>query len=256
MIIIGYREATLQTKVFGDGFCSNCGQQGTIACTVLSKHAHVIWIPLFPIGKRMVIRCQHCGKEFKQYGDVSPVLQEQIKAFRRTQNAPFWQWIGLQLIIGFIISALITGFHETHNTKKYLESPEYKDVYCVKYEKSYSLMYIIDIRDDSIFFADNNYTTKYESDVKKLHRPEYYDSEATYVFSHTELKDMYYVEKLILTIWRNLPYSKEFLPIEDDDDEDDYYYDDEDEDDEEEDFENEEEDDTLLLTLQSNIGAP
>ena len=167
MIIIGYREATLQTQTFDDGFCTNCGQKGTFACTVFSKYAHVMWIlPLFPIGKRTVVWCQHCGKEYKQLSEAPPNVQSQIMAFRRKSKAPFWQWTGLLLLAGFLVSAFFSVQRETKNTRKYLESPEYKDVYFVKYDNDYSLMYIVDIRDDSIFFSDNNYTVKSRSDVK------------------------------------------------------------------------------------------
>ena len=234
MIIFGYREATLQTNAFEEGFCTNCGQKGTIACTVFSKHAHVMWIPLFPIGKRTVIFCQHCGKEYKQLREAPPNVQSQIMAFRRKQKAPFWQWTGLLLLAGLIASAIISGFRETKNTKKYLESPEYNDVYCVKYDNAYSLMYIVDISDDSIYFAENNYTTKSRSDVKKLHRYEYYDHDLTIAYSNEELIELYYIDSLILTIWRNLPFSKEELITIDEDEDDDYYYDDEEEDDEDE----------------------
>ena len=244
MIIYGYREARLSTKVFDDGFCTHCGQQGTIACTVFSKHAHCMWIPLFPLGKRAAIWCRECGTEYK-LKEVTPVLQNQISDFKRKQKAPFWQWIGLLLLLGIIASTMITGYRETRNTKRFLETPALNDVYCVKYDNAYSLMYIADIQGDSIFFLENKYTMSKQSEAIKLHRPHFYDLDSVYGYSHDELKT-YYNDKLICTIWRNLPYQTTPLNLSDDerqlleDDEDDDFDFDEDEEDEDEEDESDE----------------
>ena len=219
MIFYGYREATLQTKIFDDEVCTHCSQKGNIACTVFSKHFHIMWIPLFPIGKRTVIWCRNCENEYKQLDEATPDLRNQILEFSRKQKAPFWQWIGLLLFVGFIGSTLFFGYKETKNTKLFLESPDFKDVYCMKYENGYSLMYIVDIRNDSIFFLDNNYATTKKSEVKKLHAPQNYELDDLYVYTHNELKKLYYIDRVIITIWRDLPFNLEGLTFEDDEDE-------------------------------------
>ena len=173
-----------------------------------------MWIPLFPLGKRTVIWCNHCGKEYKYTRELPPVLQSQVTDFSRKQRAPFWQWVGLLLLLGFITSALIAGHRETRNTKRFLESPELNDVYCMKYNNAYLLMYIFDIQGDSIFFIENKYTMKKQSGVKKLHRPHFYDYDTVHGYSHDELKECYN-GKLIRTIWRNLPYQTSQLNIPD-----------------------------------------
>jgi len=234
MIIFGYREATLQTKVFEDDTCDHCGQKGNIACTVYSRHAHVMWIPLFPIGKRKVAWCQHCGKIF-QLNETPPDLQNQIREFSRTQKAPFWQWIGLLLFAGLIVSTLFRGYRETSNTKKYLESPDYRDVYCLKYDKGYSLMYVVDFNEDSIYFLDNNYVASKISDAKDLHWMDYYELDTIYIYSRDQVKDLYYKDKVIKSIWRGLPFKNKEMLFEDDDEDEDEDFDDEDEDEDDQD---------------------
>ena len=216
MIIFGIREARLLTTVFEDKLCPQCGQEGSVACTVFSKHAHVFWIPFFPIGKRGLIWCTQCGHTFKHASEVEPTLQKQITDFKQSQKAPFWQWTGLLLMIGIMVYAMISGFLETRNTKLFIESPQVNDVYCVKYDdKAYTLMSIYSIENDSIFFIENKYTMSLESKAKQLHRNAFYDHDYIYGYSHDELKELFYEDKRILTIWRNLPYQTKQLKLTD-----------------------------------------
>ena len=217
MIIYGYREATLQTKVFEDDICEHCGQKGNIACTVYSRHAHVMWIPLFPIGKRKVTQCLHCGNEYNKLSEAPLNLQNQIREFSRTQKAPFWQWVGLLLFTGLILSNLFANYRETRNTKKYMEYPDYRDVYCFKYDDGYSLMYVVDFRDDSICFLDNNYVASKKSMVKDLHWMDYYNLDTIYLFSRDQLKELYYIDKLLIAIWRDLPFKNKEMLFEEND---------------------------------------
>jgi len=206
MIIYGTRDVTLQSTSFEDHFCTNCGQKGTICCTVFSRHAHIFWIPLFPYSKRLVIWCNNCKKEF-HINELSPQLRSEIVEFHRKCRAPLWQWVGLALIAASVLIGITNGITENKNTKKYFDSPEINDVYCVKYDDGYSLMFIDEIRDDSIFFIHNEYTYSTMTKVKNLHKLNYYDLDEVYGYSREELNELYHEEKFIKKIWRSLPYS-------------------------------------------------
>ena len=216
MIIFGTREARLHTKTFDDGFCTQCGQKGTITCTVFSKHVHFFWIPFFPVGKREVIWCTNCGHEYNHASITAPILQKQMVNFSRSQKAPFWQWTGLLLMIVFMGFTMISGFRETRNTQLFMESPQIGDVYCVKHDnKVYTLMSIHSIENDSVFFIANKYTMSLKSEAKQLHRDAFYDHNYLYGYSRDELKKLFYEDRSILTIWRNLPYQTKKLNLTD-----------------------------------------
>ncbi|MDR2916306.1 MAG: hypothetical protein LBV74_16020 [Tannerella sp.] len=206
MIIVGNREVQLQSKNFEEGFCTNCGQKGSICSAVFSKYAHVMWVPFFPYSKRKVIWCNNCGKELS-INEISSVLQPKINEFYRKQRTPLWQWLGLLLICASLATGIAAKIKENKDTKVYIEFPEVNDVYCIKYDEGYSLMYIAEIQDDSIFFITSDYTILRYSSVKKLHQPELYESDSYYSFSKDELNELFYEDKFIKTIWRNLPYS-------------------------------------------------
>ena len=206
MIIYGSRETTLKTKNFEEHDCTNCGQKGTICCTGFSRHAHIFWIPLFPYYKRKVVWCSNCEEEFRM-DELSPELQAEVKEFSRKNKTPFWQWVGLLLITVSIVTALIDGRRGVNNTEKFFNSPEINDVYCVKLDEGYSLMYICDFNEDSVFFISSDYVSSKMKDVEKLHNPKYYELDQIYGFSREELDEYYKDNDFIKKIWRNLPYS-------------------------------------------------
>ncbi|MDR2919427.1 MAG: hypothetical protein LBV72_08710 [Tannerella sp.] len=108
MIIYGYREATLQAGTFEGAVCPHCGQQGHVAGAVFSRHLHIMWIPLFPIYKRMDIWCQQCGEQSHRM-DFPAEIQDQMKSFKKAQKPRIWQFLGLIIVALFIGSAIISG---------------------------------------------------------------------------------------------------------------------------------------------------
>lgn len=211
MIIYGYREARLQSGTFEGATCPHCGQQGDVAGAVFSRHAHVMFIPLFPFYKRMDIWCQQCG-ESSQVGNYPAEIQTQMRDFKRSQKPRIWQFLGLILIAVFIVSAIISGQREKTNTGKYVEDPALEDVYCLRYDNKYSLMIVAEIQGDSIYFYSNDYHTSKKSNVKKLHRPDFYNHDVVYRYDKNELKELY-EDKTLRSVWRNLPYSTEIIKV-------------------------------------------
>lgn len=213
MIIYGYRDATLQSCAFEEAVCPHCGQQGHIVGTVFSRHAHVMWIPLFPFSKRLVVWCQQCGQE-SGTPNFTPDMQMRMATFRSSQKARIWQYTGLLLFAVFMINMMLTGRREMANTKKYFESPAINDVYCTESDNEYSLMTIGEILDDSIYFYINEYYTSKITNVQKLHRVDFYEQDIMYGYSKEDLKD-FYDKRTICKIWRNLPYSTEKVKVND-----------------------------------------
>lgn len=146
--------------------------------------------------------------------DFPAEIQDQMKAFKRSQKPRIWQFLGLILVAVFIGSAILSGQREKANTKKYLEAPALNDVYCVQEDNEYSLMTIAEIQGDSIYFMNNEYYTTQRLDVKKLHRANFYEKGVIYGYSKDELQELYN-DKIIHNIWRDLAYSTEKLKLRD-----------------------------------------
>ena len=65
MIIYGSRAVHLASAQPTSITCPSCGTQGSLVISTFRRHAHIFWIPLFPIGKTGVSQCQHCKQVMK-----------------------------------------------------------------------------------------------------------------------------------------------------------------------------------------------
>ena len=66
MIIFGSRATHLKSEQLQSASCPNCQTKGSLTASIYGRHAHVFWIPFFPMGKTRVFECQNCHKGFKQ----------------------------------------------------------------------------------------------------------------------------------------------------------------------------------------------
>src|SRR5512137_616674 len=77
--------------------CLFCRRPTPHDYSALKKAAHVMWIPLFPLGSELMTRCQHCGNEWK--GTSAP------------PDTSFYAYAGLvALLYGSNLIGAMTGF--------------------------------------------------------------------------------------------------------------------------------------------------
>ena len=190
MIIYGSRAVHLKSAKSKTATCPSCKTEGSLVLSVYKKHAHVFWIPLFPIGNEGTSQCLHCKNVLKTKEMPAPIIREYNKLKNETKG-PVWQFAGLG-IIGFLIA---WGSYSSGENKKlelkYLASPQAGDVYEYEIEVgSYSTLKVINISKDSIFIAPNTYEVNKRSRIYKINKPKNY-SESSYGISKNQLKEMY-----------------------------------------------------------------
>ncbi len=105
MIIYGSKAVHLQTART-ETVCQSCQTKGSILLSVYRKHAHIFWIPTFPIGKKGFSQCEHC-KNILEEKEMSPELKKECDKLKKESNGPFWQWIGSLLFAYPIINSII-----------------------------------------------------------------------------------------------------------------------------------------------------
>lgn len=212
LFLFGTGSTHLTSKHFEQGTCSGCGQKGHIHCSIIGKYAHVFWIPFFPYEKEVIAQCHYCKRQYVLH-EMPPEVQAEITQIKRATRHPFWHWLGLILaalfIASIIVTVIVTNKERNQNNSAYIANPQVADVYCYKYKEdnssyNYSLMRIEAIRNDSLFFADNNYGCKYSSDVPKLNIESQYDTEELIVYTLDELKELLKSGDIV-DIYRNLP---------------------------------------------------
>src|SRR5689334_13714031 len=117
MIIYGTKPVHLKTVQPSNVVCPHCGQTGTTMISAYSKHAHIFWIPLFPIGRVGVSQCQHCAQALNDAG-MPHELKREYANLKAETRAPLWQFSGLGLIAVLIVFAT---YQSGENSKKQLE---------------------------------------------------------------------------------------------------------------------------------------
>jgi len=197
----GTRSSHVKSEPLDYAVCPSCETEGELIMSTYSRYAHVFWIPLFPMSKKVYASCNHC-KTTLELPDMTPDLKSQCIKFRKAQKFPVWQFFGVAAICILIIFAIIEGNQNSRKQNFYLMNPQVNDVYVVKYEEdSFSTMKIVEIKGDSIFFADNEYAADNGSKVETIDEDENYNYEELLGFTANDLKDLK-KDKIILLIKR------------------------------------------------------
>lgn len=190
MIVYGTKAVNLHSKTSKTTTCPNCQTEGSITFHIFRKHAHIFWIPLFPIGKKGFSECAHC-KNVLEPKEMPRNMQTEFNLIKSEARGPIWQFAGIGL---FIVMMVWGAFASKQNKKlelEYLAAPAVNDVYEYKSESgNYSTMKVLEVTDDSIFVSPNLYESTKKSKVYKIDKEENY-SDDIYGLSRYDLRSMY-----------------------------------------------------------------
>ncbi len=195
MIIFGSRAVHLQTIRLDDITCPSCNTNDSLVMIIYRKHAHVFWIPMFPIGKEGVSQCQHCKNLLEPHEMPSSIKKTYIELEKQTKG-PIWQFAGAAILFLLVVWAGIAGRKNGKLEAEYISSPQIGDIYEYKIEPGhYSTLKVISISEDSVFVSPNEYEITKISKIYKINKPENY-SEISFGISKDELKRMYYSRQI------------------------------------------------------------
>jgi hypothetical protein len=190
MIIYGTRAAHLGTKELPNIVCRDCETQGSIRLSLFRRHAHVFWIPLFPLNKFGISECQHC-KSTLRHKEMPEALSREYDNLKMETKGPLWQFSGL-----FLMAILIVWISFTSGKNKELEvqqinNPEVGDVYSYEIETGrYSTFKVAEITNDSIFLYPNDYEINKVTRVYKIDKENNY-SDSAIGFTRQEVVNLY-----------------------------------------------------------------
>ena len=190
MIIYGSKVAHLKSEQSRRATCESCSTKGSIVFSVFSKHAHIFWIPLFPVGKKGVSECQHC-KNVLTMKEMPADFKEEYKKIKSGTKPPVWQFSGLILIVLLVSWGMYSSGEQTKRELSYLAEPQIGDVYEFKTGSSYySTFKILAVSNDSLHIAYNTYETDRIGDVDKIDKASNYLGEK-YAISRQQAQKMY-----------------------------------------------------------------
>jgi len=190
MIVYGSRSVHINTVPSRNTTCSSCDKTGYIKFSFFRKHAHIFWIPIFPMGKKGISQCENCKNvlEFKQ---MPQRLQEEFTQAKKDAKGPIWQFTGLILFISLFIWLSYQGKQNKKLRAEYIKTPQQGDLYEYKVlSGSYSTFKVDSVSKDSVYVFLNDFEINKSSRVYKIDKPENY-SKNLYSFSKEELEQMY-----------------------------------------------------------------
>lgn len=189
MIIYGSKAVHLNTKQITSKACPNCDSQGTLSLSVYRKHAHIFWIPLFPLWKKGVGFCSNCKHEFK-IKELPENVKMDYDNLKADSRGPIWQFTGLGLIACLIGWASYASGETEKQELEYIAAPLAGDVYDYKLEfRRYTTLKIDRVTSDSIFVFENQYEINKVTKIYKIDKPENY-SEVSYGIPRVSLEGM------------------------------------------------------------------
>lgn len=190
MIIYGWRSSHLKTAQSNSISCPNCGEKGGIISSVYGRYVHIFWIPMIPLGKTGGSQCSKCNRSFKPK-EMTEDLKRDYKSIKSEASMPVWHLSGMiiiALIVGFVMT---TGKVDAKNELEYISNPMAGDVY--EYEadvKNYTTLKVIEVKEDSIYFLNNNYALTKKIGIGKIDVDSCYNPEV-YSMSKVQLKKLY-----------------------------------------------------------------
>src|SRR6187402_2989521 len=178
MIIYGSKPVHLKSVQSPTLVCPNCAQTGTVVLSAFSKHAHIFWIPVFPIGRMGVSQCQHC-KQVLELKAMPHELKREYDILKAETKVPLWQFSGLGVIAVIIAFATYSSGEDKKKEAEYLANPVAGDVYRYKTEsKQYSTLKVVSVSADSVFVSPNGYETNKMSGIYEIDKAENYAAES------------------------------------------------------------------------------
>lgn len=204
MAFLGIGKKKLSTEAIGSK-CPSCSSDEMMMVDIYARYFALFWIPVFPLGKEAQITCPKCGHKPEMHTlPASFFLEtEQMKSVLSSPGYLFTGSVLILLAAVFVAFRLISGIStaDTNTLESYLNSPEPGDVYEIKTDEgNYSLLKIVDVKEDSVHVRFHNDEMEKESDLKDLKMNSSY-SRTLYAFSKEQMK-INYEDGLILNIER------------------------------------------------------
>lgn len=204
MVIYGWNSKVLKEAPFKEHKCTNCGHEST-HIVVSGSYAHVFWIPAFPYKKTLRLVCDNCQHANKPK-EVSEDVRSLAKQLKSKVRFPLYMFSGISILVVLIGYFSVTSVLDKQRSEEYLTAPQVNDIYYIYNENEptelkYSLLKVIDIREDSVDVSPNSFGYNYEPSVL-MEEDGFFD--VYYSYHKDQLRDMYERDELKTVIRKSL----------------------------------------------------
>lgn len=178
MIFYGTNGKHYATEPLPGAACPACQSPASLHVALVSRYAHIYWVPLFPYQKIALTQCAHCQASWEEK-QLGPDLAPAVRAVKKQRRAPLWTWAGLALIAALGLYGYLRSIRDTHTDEALLASPRAGDIYTVQADSSrrYSLLKVQQVGGNVVEVVANEYETDESSPINSLNEPARYSKE-------------------------------------------------------------------------------
>lgn len=188
LYLIGHKSILLNKETVTDK-CNCCGSINSVTVNVYQKYVFFFWIPFLPAGKTGISECAVC-KQVLEEKAMPENLRDAYQRLKAASRIPVWMFSGAVLFTLLIGYMQLQENNKKQASAKMIETPAVDDVLEVKNkEKQYTLVKIIDIKNDSIFLVSSKYQSSDNSGLAAL-KDSAYGTEIAYI-SKADLKALF-----------------------------------------------------------------
>jgi len=178
MIFYGTNGKHYATRPLVGAACPACRAPEALQVGLVSRYAHVYWMPLFPYQKIAVTQCQNCQSSWTEK-ELAPALAPAVHAIKKQNHVPAWTWAGLALVAALSLYGYLHSLRDAHTDEALLASPRTGDLYTVRSDSSgrYSLLKVRSVGGNIVELVANEYETDDATPVNSLNEPARYAKE-------------------------------------------------------------------------------
>jgi len=214
MIFLGIGKKKLASEAIGSK-CPNCNSDELMAVDVFARYLGILWIPFFSLGKSVSVTCPKCNHQPDLNTFPQPFILEceQLKDINTSPRFLFSGSMLLMLAAVFFIFRSFDGIDDGNTLETYLNKPESGDIYEIKTDEgSYSLLKVLEVKEDSLYVVFHKSETENKSELKTLINKHDFSREK-FAFSKEQII-INYDDGLILNIIRE-GIEEEVIPVSD-----------------------------------------
>ncbi|MCG8574343.1 MAG: zinc ribbon domain-containing protein [Flavobacteriales bacterium] len=170
--------------------CNNCENQKVLQLHCYTKHIHVMFIPFVTAGKKAIIICSNCGKEY-DVSNQSDTIKELVKIEKEHIRIPIWHFSGLAIVALIALSSITYNMWDNEQDAQLVKNPQAGDLYEYKDGAGwYSTFKISQVDKDSVYVFYNMQSINQASAIDEIDKPDsYWPFEES--MSREELEQMY-----------------------------------------------------------------
>jgi hypothetical protein len=194
LFLIGTRDSNIKNGILLDETCPKCKTENELYFSIYRKYTHLTFIPLFPVGKSVFIKCYDC-QENLDYEDLFE--SSQLKLRNEKLDSSIWMYSGVVILALFLIFTANNYFDKKNETALLIKNPIEGDIYNLKLSNGYySNMRIDKVTHDSIYTTHNDFDAYMPYEADDLDKAENY-SDRKVSYSKTAIMKLYENDEII-----------------------------------------------------------